>query len=115
MLESISYFPGNCSVDDYLNKFTDLITNAGYTDLKTIVVKFQRGLNPQIQDAIATMAYRRLSNTSLDSWYKAAEIFDQNHTANEAFKSTCQPPIPIIPYSDIFSDCPQKYRASIEN
>ena len=59
-LESISYFQGNHSIDDYLDKFTDLITDAGYTDLKTIIVKFWRGLNPQIQDANATMAYGRL-------------------------------------------------------
>ena len=33
-LESISYFQGNHSIDDYLNKFTNLIMDAGYTDLK---------------------------------------------------------------------------------
>ena len=63
-LESISYFQGNHSIDDYLDEFTDLITDARYMDLKIIIVKFQRGLNPQIQDAIATLAYRRPSNTS---------------------------------------------------
>ena len=97
-LESISYFQGNCSIDNYLDEFTDLIMDAGYTDLKTIVVKFWRGLNPQIQDAIATMAYVCPSNTSPDSWYEVAKNIDQNHTANEAFKSACQPPIPIIPH-----------------
>ena len=54
-------------MDDYLDEFTDLITDARYTDLKTIVVKFRRGLDPQIQDAITTMAYGHLSDTSPES------------------------------------------------
>ena len=69
--------------------------DAGYTDLKIIVAKFRRGLNPQIQDAIATLAYIHLSDTSPDSWYKAAKIIDQNCAANKAFNSACQPLIPI--------------------
>ena len=73
-LESVSYFQGNHSIDDYLDKFTDIITDAGYADLKTIVVTFQRGLDPQIQDAIATMAYGCPSNTSLDIGMKQPRI-----------------------------------------
>ena len=64
-------------------------------------MKFQRGLNPQIQDAIATMAYRCPSDTSPDSWYEAAKIIDQNCTANKAFNSACQPPIPVTPGHDL--------------
>ena len=96
-LEFISYFQRDHSVDNYLNEFTDLIMDAGYTDLKTIIVKFQRGLNPQIQDAIATMAYGCPSDTSPDSWYEAAKNIDQNRAANETFNSTCQPPAPVTP------------------
>ena len=77
-LESISYFQGKHSIDDYLDKFRDLITDAGYTDSKTIVVKFQKGLDSKIQDAIATTAYRHPSDTSPDSWYEAAKNIDQN-------------------------------------
>jgi len=39
-LESTAYFQKSRSVDEYLDKFQDLITEAGYSDLKTIVVKF---------------------------------------------------------------------------
>ena len=77
-LESVSYFQGNCSVDDYLNEFRDLITDAGYTNSKTIVVKFQKGLDSEIQDTIATMAYGCPSDTSPNSWYEAAKNIDQN-------------------------------------
>ena len=40
-----TYFQGRQSVDDYLDQFKDLIEDSGYSDLKTIVVKFCRGLN----------------------------------------------------------------------
>ena len=75
-----------CSVDDYLNEFMDLIAEAGYTDPKTMVVKFWKGLDPQIQNTIAMMAYGHPSDTSPENWYEAARTVDQNCTANEAFK-----------------------------
>ena len=74
---------------------------AGYMDLKMIVVKFWRGLDPQIQDAMATMAHGHLSDTSPDSWYEAAQNIDQNCAANKAFNSTHQTPAPIIPCNDL--------------
>ena len=83
-LESTSYFQKACSVDNYLD---DLIVEAGYADPKTTVVKFWKGLDLQIQNTIATMAYGRPSNTSPENWYKAARTVDQNHAANEAFKT----------------------------
>ena len=49
-LESISYFQKAHSVDNYLDEFMDLILEAGYTDLKTKVVKFWKGLDPQTQN-----------------------------------------------------------------
>ena len=39
-LEGTSYFQGRCSVDDYLDQFHDLVEDSGYTDKKTLVVKF---------------------------------------------------------------------------
>ena len=42
--------------------------------------------DPQIQNTIATMAYRRPSDASPEDWYEAAKNVDQNRAANEAFK-----------------------------
>ena len=39
-LESTNYYQKTRSVDDYLDKFVELIAEAGYTDLKTMVAKF---------------------------------------------------------------------------
>jgi len=45
VLETMSYFQGRRSVNDYLDQFKDLIEDSGYSDPKTIVVKFRRGLD----------------------------------------------------------------------
>jgi len=45
VLETTSYFQGRRSVDDYLDQFKNLIEDSNYSDPKTIVVKFRRGLD----------------------------------------------------------------------
>ena len=77
-------------MDEYLDEFQDLITEAGYSDPKTIVVKFCRGLDTQIQNAIATMPSGRPSNMVPMDWYTAARTIDQNQATNEAFRSSYQ-------------------------
>jgi Retrotransposon gag protein/Zinc knuckle len=87
-LESSAYYQKNRPLDDYVDEFQDLVADSGYTDPKTIVVKFRRGLNPQIQNAVATMASGRPSDEKPEQWYKMARTIDQNRAANEAFSST---------------------------
>ena len=67
---------------------------AGYIDLKMTVVKFRKGLDPQIQNTVATMAYGRPSDSSPNNWYEAAKNVDQNHTAKKAFKISLWTPVP---------------------
>jgi len=86
-LEGTSYHQGNWMVDDYLDSFQALVSDAGYTDPQTLVVKFQRGLRLGIQKQIATMPYRWLADTDPDAWYKAARRIDQARLTNEAFQS----------------------------
>jgi len=71
-LEGTSYHQGNQMVDDYLDGFQALVSDAGYTDPQTLVVKFRRGLRLGIQNQIATMPYERLTDTDPDAWYTAA-------------------------------------------
>jgi hypothetical protein len=47
-------------------------------DLRTLVVKFRRGLDPQIQNAVATMANGQPSDLIPTAWYKAAWNIYQN-------------------------------------
>ena len=96
-LETTAYFQRTRSVDEYLDEFLDLIAEAGYTDPKTLVVKFRRGLNPQIQNAVATMSAGRPSDVSPTAWYEAARNIDQNRASNEAFQSSFRTSTPIRP------------------
>ena len=54
-LESTAYYQKARPLDEYIDEFQDLIADSGYSNLKTIVVKFQRGLSAQIQNSVATM------------------------------------------------------------
>ena len=53
-----------------------------------------KGLDPQIQNTMATMAYGRPLDSSPNNWYEAAKNVDQNCAANEAFKISLQTPVP---------------------
>ena len=86
-LEGTSYHQGGWTVDDYLDNFQTLVSDVGYTDPRTLVVKFRRGLKLGIQNQIATMPYGRPANTDPDAWYRAARRINQARLANEAFQS----------------------------
>jgi len=59
-------------VDDYLDSFLTLVLDAGYTDPRTLVVKFHQGLRLNIQSQIATMPFGCPADTDLEAWYIAA-------------------------------------------
>jgi len=89
-LEGSSYYQGNWMVDDYLDSFLILASDAGYTDPWTLVVKFCCGLKLNIQSQIATMSFRRPADTDPEAWYAAARRIDQTQLANEVFQSMLQ-------------------------
>jgi hypothetical protein len=84
-LESIAYFQDKHELDDYINKFDELLRRLGYQDDKLGIVKFRRGLNPKIQDQIACGDDLP---TDLKGWKAAARTINQNRQANDAFQST---------------------------
>jgi len=86
-LEGTSYHQGNWTVDNYLDSFQALVSDAGYTDPRTLVVKFRQGLRLGIQNQIATMPYGRPADTDPNTWYRAARKIDQVRLANEVFQS----------------------------
>ena len=96
-LEGISYHQGDWMVDDYLDSFQTLVSDAGYMDSWTLVVKFQCGLRLDIQNQIATMPYRQLANTDPNVWYRAARRIDQACLANETFQSVSCSALSALP------------------
>jgi len=75
-------------VDDYLDSFLILASDAGYMDPWTLVVKFCRRLKLNVQSQIATMPFGQPADTDPEAWYAAARRIDQARLANEAFQST---------------------------
>jgi len=70
-LEGSSYYQENRTVDDYLDSFLILASDAGYMDLWTLVVKFRRRLKLNIQSQITTMPFGRPADTDPEVWYAA--------------------------------------------
>jgi len=97
VLETTAYFQGKRTVDDYLDQFRNLIYDSGYTDPKTILVKFRRGLDRRISMALAGMTYGRPSDTDLEAWFRLAVWMDQNRAADEAFHVSHRQPYPPTP------------------
>jgi len=94
-LETTAYFQGKQTVDNYLDQFRDLIYDSGYTNPKTVVVKFRRGLDRRISTALAGMTYGRPSDTDPEAWFCLAVWMDQNRAVDEAFHvSHRQPYVP---------------------
>ena len=91
--ELVEIQPNEVCDNDYLDSFQTLVSDAGYMDPQTLVVKFWCGLRLGIQNQIATMPYGRLADTDPNTWYRAAWRIDQVHLANEAFQSVlCSAP-----------------------
>jgi hypothetical protein len=95
-IESTCYYQGRKAVDDYIDEFSELIDEAGYTDGLSIVINFWKGLDQDIQDHIAEMVQGRPDDKNLEGWYKAARMFEANWVANQAFHGAQRvaPPTP---------------------
>lgn len=91
VLEGRSYFQGRRSMDDYIDTFKRLITQAGYIEPKGITVKFRRGLDPTIQEAINLMPFGRPSDNDPEAWYGMARHIYQARLTNAAFSSSSAP------------------------
>ena len=96
-LETTVYFQGRRSVDEYLDSFQDLVYDSGYTDPKTIVVKFCQGLEHRISNALAGMITGRPSDTDPEAWFRLATQMDQNTAADRAFHASLTAPPPTAP------------------
>jgi hypothetical protein len=93
-LESTHYYQGRKAVDDYIDEFSELVEEAGYVDGLSIIMKFWRGLDRDIQDWIAELVQGRPEDDDPDGWYSAACMFNANQTVNQAFHGTQHAMVP---------------------
>ena len=56
-LEGSSYYQGNWTVDNYLDSFLILTSDAEYINPQTLVVKFHHRLKLNVQSQITTMPF----------------------------------------------------------
>ena len=84
-LETLKYYQGSRTVDEYVDDFCELIKQVQYFEGSHIALKFCQGLNSKIQDHIACLTSGRPSDEALKQWYKAKILCDENCLANEAF------------------------------
>jgi hypothetical protein len=77
-LESTQYYQGRKSVDDYIDEFSELVEEAGYSNGLSIVMKFWKGLDWDIQDWIAEMVQGRPGDDDPEKWYAAVRVLDAN-------------------------------------
>jgi hypothetical protein len=65
-------------VDDYIDEFSELVEEAGYSDGLSNVMKFWKGLDQDIQDRIAEMVQGRPEDDDPEGWYTATWVLDAN-------------------------------------
>jgi len=101
-LKSACYYQGWKALDDYIDEFLELVDEAGYTDSLSIMMKFRRGLDWDIQDWIAEIAQGRPSDDDPEGWYSTACTFDANQAANWTFHGAQHQTAPIPMVQPIF-------------
>ena len=71
--------------EDYIDCLQELIEVLEYSDGKTIVVKFQKGLYPSIQNKVVYLGDLAPDFDDPKGWYKASRKVAQNKEANDTF------------------------------
>jgi Retrotransposon gag protein len=54
-LETVTYFQGSHTVNEYVDSFKEIVDNACYFEGTHIVLKFRQGLDAKIQDHVACL------------------------------------------------------------
>lgn len=84
-LEGALYYQESQTVEECLDLFQTLISEASYTDFQTIVVKFHYRLRITIQNQIVTLPVGHPEDTNPLAQFEAMRCIDQAQQANQAF------------------------------
>src|SRR3979490_525350 len=84
-LEGASCYQGKDSVEEYIDRFTELIDLAEYHDNKMVVIKFRKGLEPTTQNRVALLGSGAPDFDDPEGWYEMARRVARNREANDTF------------------------------
>jgi hypothetical protein len=109
LLEIDRYFQGKATVNDYCDKFQDLVDHTRYKDGRQVVMKFRKGLEPEVADRVAMLNEGRPKDEDLAGWIKMAKEVARQHLRNDVFnqairkdKLSTKTPTPIFPRGSSF-------------
>ena len=71
-LEGTSWYQGKDLVKDYIDWFSELVDIVEYLDDKTIVIKFCKGLDLDVQNMVATLGECTPEIDEPKRWFEAA-------------------------------------------
>ncbi|KIJ22361.1 hypothetical protein M422DRAFT_100753, partial [Sphaerobolus stellatus SS14] len=94
------------SVDDYVDRFRELVFHSGYVDEANLVVKFKKGLNKSLRTTVAT-ADPVPAFDDLEAWIEAAQriadaretskVFEENIRTVEKQTPSGTKPLSVVP------------------
>jgi len=72
-----------------------------YSDDMTIIIKFCKGLDPNIQNMVATLGEHAPKINEPEKWFEVVQKVSRNQDVNKAFlennqRKTCPPPHPTF-------------------
>ena len=79
----------------------ELVDLAEYSDDKTIVIKFHKGLDPIMQNTVATLGENALDIDEPKKWFEATQKVSQNRDVNKAFLETSQSTVKANPRTSL--------------
>ena len=101
ILEGSSYWQGSRTVDDYTDRFNQLLHKSKYSIDEQTTLKYRKGLNLDVYTYVSNLPATagRPKDNDLHGWMDAAIQFDETRRATETLKNTIARPIrpsPII-------------------
>ena len=84
-LEGTTWYQGKDLVEDYIDRFQELIDILEYSNDKTIVINFHKGLDPSIQNKVALLSDLAPDFDDPSGWYKASRRVSWKKEVNDVF------------------------------
>jgi hypothetical protein len=81
-LETSAYHQGRRTIDDYVDDFVELMTRSRFSDMRSAVVKFRKGLEPSFAHTLAESLHPP-ANDDLKGWVAQAKQLDRSRRMHQ--------------------------------